>query len=63
MSKFVRVMDSYGNMWILNIISLKDNTSYILYSNDKVKNKLLVKKPAMLRKEIMKLVNINNKSD
>ncbi len=61
-----QIMNSYGNKWILNIISLKDNTSYILYSDEDVKNNLekvldcssenniVIIKPAMLRKEIMK---------
>ena len=63
-----QIMNSYGNKWILNIISLKDNTSYILYSDEDVKNNLekvldcssennkVIIKPAMLRKEIMKRV-------
>ena len=61
-----KIMNSYGNKWILNIISLKDNTSYILYSDEDVKNNLekvldcssennrVIINPAMLRKEIMK---------
>ena len=60
-----KIMESYNNDWILNIISLKDNKSYIICSNDKVKsmienildcynkNDILVKDPAILRKEIM----------
>lgn len=63
-----KIMNSYGNKWILNIISLKENTSYILYSDEDVKNNLekvldcssennkVIIKPAMLRKEIMKRV-------
>lgn len=63
-----KIMNSYGNKWILNIISLKDNTSYILYSDEDVKNNLekvldcssennkVIINPAMLRKEIMKRV-------
>ena len=51
---------------MLNIISLNNNSSYILYSNEDVKNNLeqllncycenevLIITPAMLRKEIMK---------
>ena len=61
-----KIMNSYGNKLILNIISLKDNTSYILYSDEDVKNNLekvldcssennrVIINPAMLRKEIMK---------
>ena len=61
-----RIMNKYGNDWMINIISLKDNTSYIICSNDIVLNNLirlfdssinknmLIIKPAMLRKEIMK---------
>lgn len=61
-----QIMNSYNNDWMLNIISLSNNSSYIMYSGDSVKNKLLelldckeengilIKKPAMLRKEIIK---------
>ena len=61
-------MNSYGNDWILNLISLKDNTSYILYSDETIRNNLekvlncynenniVIIKPAMLRKEILKKV-------
>lgn len=60
------VMNNYGNEWLINIISLQDNKSYILYSNEKVKNNLsklfnctfenemLIINPAKLRKEIIK---------
>ena len=60
------IMNTYGNEWILNIISLEDNASYILCSDEldkerikillgcEDKNEYLVIKPAMLRKEIMK---------
>ena len=60
------IMNRYNSDWIMNVISLKDNMSYILYSNNDVKTKLeeildcysdsevLILKPAMLRKEIMK---------
>ena len=60
-----QIMNGYGNEWILNIISLSNNSSYIIYSNDEIKSKLeqlldcydkngtLIKSPAMLRKEIM----------
>ena len=61
-----QIMNGYGNKWMLNIISLNNNSSYILYSNEDVKNNLeqllscycenevLIITPAMLRKEIMK---------
>lgn len=60
------IMNNYGNKWMVNIISLCDNTSYIIYSSEEVKYKLiqllncyendglLIMKTAMLRKEIMK---------
>jgi inorganic pyrophosphatase/exopolyphosphatase len=60
-----QIMNSYNNDWMLNVISLSNNSSYIMYSNDNVKNKLvelldckdidgvLIKTPAMLRKEII----------
>ena len=62
------IMNTYGSKWILNLISLKNNTSYIIYSDDDVKtniklilnsssddNKLIIN-PAMLRKEIIKKI-------
>ncbi|MBR4350722.1 MAG: DHH family phosphoesterase [Bacilli bacterium] len=61
-----QIMSNYNNEWMLNIISLNNNSSYIMYSGDSVKNKLvelldckeengiLIKTPAMLRKEIIK---------
>ena len=61
-----QIMNGYGNEWMLNIISLSNNSSYIIYSNDEIKIKLeqlldcydknetLIKSPAMLRKEIMR---------
>lgn len=60
-----QIMNSYSSEWMLNIISLKDNSSYIMYSNEDIKNRLkelldcdgndiLIKTPAMLRKEIMR---------
>ena len=61
-----QIMNGYGNEWMLNIISLSNNSSYIMYSNDEIKGKLeqlldcydkngtLIKSPAMLRKEIMR---------
>ena len=60
------IMNSYGTDWLLNIISLKENNSYILCSNEFVinnleklfnvnaKEKFIVIKPNILRKEIMK---------
>ena len=62
------ILNSYNPKWIMNLISLKDNTSYIICSDNDVKMKIerflncssygeiLVVKPAMLRKEIMKKV-------
>ena len=59
-------MNNYNNEWMLNIISLNNNSSYIMYSNEEIKNKLeqlldcyekngvLIKTPAILRKEIIK---------
>ena len=61
-----KIMNSYKDKWILNIISLKDNTSYIICSDEETKNNLskvldcnskdniLIVKKAMLRKEIIK---------
>ena len=60
-----QIMNDYNSEWMINVISLKDNSSYIMYSNENIKNRLkelldcdgkdiLVKSPAMLRKEIMK---------
>ena len=67
-----RIMNGYGNKWMINIISLNDNTSYVLCSNNDVSNTLeqlfncsneedtLLIKPAMLRKEIIaKALKIN----
>ncbi|MBO4245375.1 MAG: DHH family phosphoesterase [Bacilli bacterium] len=60
-----KIMDSYSDKWLMNLISLKDNTSYLIVSNNMVLDKLnqflkgdnidlgLILKPAMLRKEIM----------
>lgn len=60
------VMNSYGSEWLINIISLKENKSYILCSTENVKSNLsklfnctseddiLVIAPAKLRKEIIK---------
>lgn len=59
------MLNNYDSKWIMNLISLKDNTSYIIYSDNDVKIKLeqllncksedekIIVKPAMLRKEIM----------
>lgn len=64
--KLKSTMNSYGNSWIINIISLKENISYVFYSDKAVKEKLcyflncnfdnekIIIKPAMLRKEILK---------
>lgn len=61
-----KVMNRYGNKWLINIISLKDNCSYILCSNLEVENnvkrlfncksieKYLIIRPGILRKEIIK---------
>lgn len=60
-------MNSFGSEWLINIISLEENKSYILYSSEKVKNSLimifnctsmndiLIITPAKLRKEIIKI--------
>lgn len=60
-----QIMNDNGNKWIINIISLKENTSYIMCSDDEVRqtaselfdcsynNDFLMLKPARLRKEIM----------
>ena len=62
-----KIMNGYGNEWIINIISLKDNISYIMCSNMDVRDKvnklfngtcdnyIVAVKPAMLRKEIIKV--------
>ncbi|MBQ9014275.1 MAG: DHH family phosphoesterase [Bacilli bacterium] len=67
-----QIMNGYGNKWMLNIISLSNNSSYIIYSNDEIKSKLrqlldcydkngsLIISPAMLRKEIMRKALIAN---
>ena len=66
-----KIMNNYGNEWIINIISLNDNISYIICSNNIVKNNLnklfnsnnidnnIIVKPALLRKEIIKLSLLN----
>lgn len=60
-----QIMNNKGSKWIINIISLKENMSYIFYSNNEIKNNLIklfdcnsncdfvILKPAKLRKEIM----------
>ena len=60
------IMDSFKNEWMINIISLKENKSYILFSSNETKNNIscmfnLIKEEdsmivisATLRKEIMK---------
>lgn len=69
--KIKQTMSKHGDKWIINIISLKENASYIIYSDDEVKaniNKLfnchdngdfLIIKPAKLRKEIMGIALLN----
>lgn len=59
------VLSNYGEDWLINIISLRDNKSYVVCSNMDVLNKLkllfsgecednmLVISPAVLRKEII----------
>lgn len=63
--KIKQIMYDHGDKWLINIISLKDNTSYVIASDDEVKenvnklfncdynNDFLMLKPARLRKEIM----------
>ena len=65
-NNIIDIMNSYDDNWLINIITLKDNKSYILASNDLVKNNLerlfakkindefLIIEPNILRKEIMK---------
>lgn len=65
MEKVRQIMNCNGDKWIINIISLKDNTSYVMYSDGEVRQtiselfdcdydeKFLMLKPARLRKEIM----------
>lgn len=60
-----QIMTNKVDKWIINIISLKDNISYVMYSDDEVRQninelfnceyneELLMLKPAKLRKEIM----------
>ena len=61
----INIMNDNSNEWIINIISLKNNTSYVLYSDELVKSNftkvincdnsnILEIKPALLRKEIFK---------
>ena len=62
------IMNACSNKWIINVISLKENKSYILCSDNDVRNTLnsifntktfdlmLVLEPAKLRKEIIKFV-------
>ena len=64
--EIIKIMNSFGDEWILNVISLDNNTSYIMCSNEDIKNKiklilkcnsddnLVITLPAILRKEIMK---------
>jgi len=63
-----KIMNKYDDEWMINVISLKDNASYIICSSEDVKNNLInlfassandnmiIIKPAILRKEIMKIV-------
>ena len=58
-------MNNYGDKWAINIISLKENKSYIIYSKDDIainisklfncicEDDMLIIKPAKLRKEII----------
>ena len=60
-----QIMNNKGSNWIINIISLKDNISYIMCSDDAIEKDMIlllngeqkkgfvVLKPAKLRKEIM----------
>ena len=71
-NKLKSIMNTYGSKWIMNLISLKDNSSYIVYSDNSIKTLLkqfldfddsdeaLIIKPSMLRKEIMKKAMNNN---
>lgn len=63
--KIEQIISSYGDEWMINIISLKENASYIICSDNMVRHNieklfdcivikdLLIIKPAKLRKEIM----------
>ena len=63
--QIIKIMNGQENKWIINIISLKDNISYIICSDDVTQrnfknlfvsesnNDFIVIKPAMLRKEII----------
>lgn len=63
--EILKIMSSYNNDWILNIISLKDSKSYILSNNNEYLNKftmfngefkedMYILDKFMLRKEIIK---------
>ena len=64
-NKIKQTMYANGEKWIINIISLKDNTSYVMCSDDEVRQNInelfdcscndefVLIKPAILRKEIM----------
>jgi len=66
MNTIRETMSDYGAKWLINIISLEENKSYIMYSNnaiaDKInklfdctcKNEMLIINPAILRKEIIR---------
>ena len=72
MDKVKQIMYDKSEKWIINIICLKDNTSYVIYSDNKVRNRfnelfncyyndeLLILKPAKLRKEIMSEALLKN---
>ena len=68
------IMNSYNSSWMINIISLEENKSYILFSDNEIKNKIsylfniiededcMIVIPAILRKEIMNISLNNNAS-
>ena len=68
------IMNSYNSSWMINIISLEENKSYILFSDNEIKNKIsylfniiededcMIVTPAILRKEIMNISLNNNAS-
>lgn len=71
-NKIKQIMNVKGEKWIINIISLKDNNSYIMCSDTDVRQKInelfdceydeefLILKPARLRKELMG-ISLSNK--
>ena len=66
MNTIRETMSDYGAKWLINIISLEENKSYIMYSNNDIadninklfdcacKNEMLIINPAILRKEIIR---------